>query len=110
MANDVALQAIEHNMRVFEDRARGLSESLEVLRALRRGSGTPVVIAPMPSLSSRELAILRLIADGRDNEEIAKTLHFGLGTIKLHVRKILEKLGVPTRTAAAVRAVRLGLI
>ncbi len=63
-----------------------------------------------PLLTRRELEILRLVADGRDNAEIAVALHFGLGTIKAHVRDILSKLGTASRTAAAVRAVRMGLI
>jgi DNA-binding NarL/FixJ family response regulator len=61
-------------------------------------------------LSPRSRAILLLIADGLDNEEIAERLNFGHGTIKLHVRGILAKFGTSSRTVAAVRAVRLGII
>jgi DNA-binding NarL/FixJ family response regulator len=112
MVNDAAFKAMEENLRVFGDRARGLGESLETLRSLRRSAPRPPrsPAAPLPALTERELEILRLIAEGHDNEEIAASLHFGFGTIKLHVRGILEKLGARTRTAAAVRAVRLGLI
>ena len=46
----------------------------------------------------------------RENAEIAEELHFGIGTIKLHVREILQKLGASTRTEAAVLAVRKGYI
>ncbi len=63
-----------------------------------------------PPLTSREYDILRLIAAGRENAEIAVELHFALGTIKVHVRDILAKLGSSSRTEAAVRAVRLRLI
>jgi DNA-binding NarL/FixJ family response regulator len=56
------------------------------------------------------LAILRLIADGVGNEAIGERLHFGHGTIKLHVRDILAKFETSNRTAAAVKAVRLGII
>ena len=107
---DAAFKAMETQLRLFDDRARDLTATLDAFRraydARRERREPPAAIA----LSDRELTILRLIAEGRDNDEIATALHFGLGTIKLHVRDILDKLGVPTRAAAAARAVRLGLI
>lgn len=72
--------------------------------------GNAAAPAPRHALTKRERLILRLIADGADNVEIAATLHFSLGTIKADVRAILETLKSPTRAAAAARAVRLGLI
>jgi LuxR family maltose regulon positive regulatory protein len=56
------------------------------------------------SLSSREEEVLGLIAQGLTNKEIAKTLFISEATAKVHVRHILEKLGVRTRTEAALRA------
>jgi DNA-binding NarL/FixJ family response regulator len=61
-------------------------------------------------LTSRELEILRLLASGRTNREIAESLVVSTGTIKHHVRHIITKLGVSDRTQAAVRAISLGLI
>jgi DNA-binding NarL/FixJ family response regulator len=61
-------------------------------------------------LTPRETEILRLIANGRGNTEIAETLFLGLGTVKGHVRDILEKLAAADRTQAAVVALRRGLI
>jgi DNA-binding NarL/FixJ family response regulator len=61
-------------------------------------------------LTPRETEILRLIADGRGNTEIAETLFMGLGTVKGHIRDILEKLAAADRTQAAVLALRRGLI
>ena len=61
-------------------------------------------------LTPRETEILRLIADGRANTEIAETLHIGLGTVKGHIRDILEKLSAADRTQAAVTALRKGYI
>ena len=61
-------------------------------------------------LSARELDVLRLLADGRENTEIAGQLGISLNTVKGHVRAILEKLGAENRTAAAVKAVRDELI
>ena len=69
--------------------------------------------APPPTdnpLTQRELEILRLVADGVGNAEIAQRLYLGLGTVKGHVRDILEKLSASDRTQAAVTALRRGLI
>lgn len=65
---------------------------------------------PSSPLSSRETEILRLISDGRANSEIAESLHIGLGTVKGHIRDILEKLSASDRTQAAVVALRKGYI
>ena len=51
-----------------------------------------------------------MIADGQGNSEIAKTLYIGLGTVKGHIRSILEKLSASDRTQAAVVALRRGFI
>jgi two-component system, NarL family, response regulator LiaR len=61
-------------------------------------------------LTPRETEILQLISDGRANAEIAETLHIGLGTVKGHIRDILEKLSAADRTQAAVTALRKGYI
>lgn len=61
-------------------------------------------------LSPRETEILRLIAEGVGNAEIAQRLHLGLGTVKGHIREILEKLSAADRTQAAVVALRRGYI
>ncbi|HEY1977992.1 MAG TPA: response regulator transcription factor [Candidatus Baltobacteraceae bacterium] len=61
-------------------------------------------------LTPRETEILRLIADGHANTEIADSLHIGLGTVKGHIRDILEKLSAADRTQAAVTALRKGYI
>jgi len=61
-------------------------------------------------LTPRETEILRMIADGRGNTEIATALYIGLGTVKGHIRDILEKLAAADRTQAAVVALRRGLI
>jgi len=61
-------------------------------------------------LSPRELAVLRLIADGLPNKTIAARLEISEHTVKFHVNAILGKLGVASRTEAVVRATRLGLI
>jgi NarL family two-component system response regulator LiaR len=78
-----------------------------VLRRL--GAPTPHPSADSP-LTPRELDVLRLIADGVGNVEIAERLHIGLGTVKGHIRDILEKLSAADRTQAAVNALRRGYL
>ena len=72
-------------------------------------AGRPAIATDSP-LTSRETEILRLIANGNGNAEIATTLFIGLGTVKGHIRDILEKLAASDRTQAAVVALRRGLI
>jgi DNA-binding NarL/FixJ family response regulator len=67
--------------------------------------------APMaPSLSPRELEVLRLVADGRSNPEIARALHIGEATVKTHLIHVFEKLEVGDRTRAVTRAMELGIL
>ncbi len=66
-------------------------------------------ISPGP-LTPRERDVLALISEGHGNTEIASELHIGLGTVKGHIRDILEKLSAADRTQAAVTALRRGLI
>lgn len=61
-------------------------------------------------LSGRELEVLRLLAQGRDNSEIASALYISPGTAKTHVSHILRKLDTENRIQAAVYAVRQGLV
>src|SRR5688572_16158531 len=60
-------------------------------------------------LTERELDVLRLLAKGMPNNEIAAQLHLSEGTVRNHVSAILEKLNVSDRTQAAVIAIRQGL-
>jgi NarL family two-component system response regulator LiaR len=62
------------------------------------------------SLSERERGVLRLIADGLSNAEIAETLIIGERTVKSHVTNILAKLHVADRTQAAIYAWREGIV
>lgn len=64
----------------------------------------------MPLLSPRETDVLRLIAQGLANKQIAGELALGEATVKTHVRHILEKLGAPDRTRAATLAMERGLL
>jgi DNA-binding NarL/FixJ family response regulator len=61
-------------------------------------------------LTERETEVLRLVAAGRANKEIARDLGIGEKTVKTHVSNVLGKLGVQSRTQAALHAVRTGLV
>jgi DNA-binding NarL/FixJ family response regulator len=65
--------------------------------------------SPLDALTDRERDVLRLIARGRSNKAIAKTLFLSVGTVKGYVSAILSKLEVTDRTQAALLAVRHGL-
>lgn len=76
------------------------------LRALARGGVTDET--PAESLSVRETEVLRLLAMGQTNKDIAQTLILSVRTIEAHLRNIYGKLGVGTRTEAALWAVNNG--
>ncbi len=65
---------------------------------------------PVDELTDRELDVLRLLAAGLSNKEIAYSLTIGEKTVKTHVSNILSKLNVVSRTQAALHAVRMGLV
>jgi DNA-binding NarL/FixJ family response regulator len=66
--------------------------------------------AAQPSLSAREVEVVRLIAQGLRNKEIATALHITEETAKVHVRRVFAKLNVNDRTAAVRIAMRRGII
>ena len=61
-------------------------------------------------LSEREIAVLRLVATGATNREIAAALYLAEGTVRNHLTNVLGKLGVSDRTQAALKAKSLGLV
>lgn len=63
-----------------------------------------------PVLSPREAEVLRLVADGRSNPEIAAKLYISASTVKTHVKAVCEKLGVSDRSAAVAEAMRRRII
>jgi DNA-binding NarL/FixJ family response regulator len=62
------------------------------------------------TLTQREIDVLRLMAKGLSNKEIARELGIGEKTVKTHVSNILSKLGVLSRTQAALYAIQIGLV
>lgn len=97
----------------------------ELRRAIKAAAEGQVQLAPQAAarllrevrtpespeaLTDRETDVLRLLAMGRANKEIARELDIGEKTVKTHVSNILGKLGVQSRTQAALYAVRTGLV
>ena len=93
--------------------ARGIkldyvSALLAALESETKAKGVhPSLIEP---LSERELEVLRLLATGLSNKEIAQTLFIAVGTVKQHLKSIYGKLQAHNRTEAASRARDLGLL
>jgi DNA-binding NarL/FixJ family response regulator len=65
---------------------------------------------PVEPLTPRQLDVVKLLAQGKTNQEIAQELVLSAGTVRTHVQRILAKLDVSDRTGAVVRAIELGLI
>jgi len=79
------------------------SAASRLLRELRAPEGPE-------KLTERETDVLRLVSLGLSNKEIARRLDIREGTVKTHVSSLLGKLGLQSRTQAALHAVRLGLV
>jgi len=101
------------------------SQPEELIRAIRGAADGQVQLAPEAAarlmrevrapqgpeeLTERETEILKLLARGKANKEIASTLFLEEKTVKSYVSSILRKLGVQSRTQAALQAVRTGLV
>ena len=76
----------------------------------RGQAGTVMAAGLAEPLSQRELEVLRLLASGKPNQQIAEELVVALNTVKKHVGHILSKLGAINRTEATARARELGLL
>jgi DNA-binding NarL/FixJ family response regulator len=77
-----------------------------LLRRMRLDEPVEVDAPAMTPLSDRELQVLRLVAEGKGNQEIGEALYIGQSTVRNHISSILMKLQVENRVQAAVRAVR----
>ncbi len=85
--------------------SRVAARILKELQGLRKEQ-----INPFTELSERELDVLRLVADGKSNAEIADMLVIGESTVKTHVGNLLKKLHLEDRTQAAVYAWQQGIV
>ncbi len=101
------------------------TQAAELRRAIKAAAAGQVQLSPQASayllgairtpelpepLTPREMDVLRLLAQGQSNKEIARALHLVEETVKSHVRHILAKLGVQSRTQAVLAAIRLGIV
>ena len=101
------------------------ANSSELVQSIKAAAAGQVQLAPKAAamlvqelhapespetLSNREVDVLRLLAEGMSNREIAEALILGEKTIKTHVSNILSKLNLSSRTQAALYAVRIGLV
>ena len=94
------------------------TDLLNVIRAVHRGQrGIPAPVAarlaehtPRIGLTPRELEVLRLVADGLSNAEVADRIGRTEGTVKVHLKNILQKLDAKDRTEAVTTALRRGFI
>jgi DNA-binding NarL/FixJ family response regulator len=83
----------------------------KVLRRVRSSSSQPEIERTIRAeLSEREIEVLKLIANGKDNAMIAGELHISPKTVKNHISNILMKLQIDNRIQAAVFAVRSGIV
>ena len=85
----------------------------ELIDAIRRVAAGGLAFGTRPKsggvrLSPREHDVVRLVADGRTNDEIGSALQIGSKTVETHLARLFERLGVASRTELAIRAVREG--
>jgi two-component system NarL family response regulator len=111
LTKDTSLEGVVTAVRAAAQGAAWLSPRAAevILGPLRHHPGTEPGLRGAPELTSRELEVLRLIARGMGNPEIAKALNISPRTAKNHVSNILAKLGLSNRVLAATHAVRRGL-
>ena len=81
-----------------------------VVRERVVATAAPGAVAHGGALTARELEVLRLVARGLSNKEIAADLRITTHTVKYHLAAVLEKLGVRSRTEAVSLGVRTGLV
>lgn len=126
----ILTSALEDSLAVGAVRAGAIGYLLkdtqadELCRAIKAAAAGQVYLSPQiavrlmreirnperpATLTERETAVLQLLAQGASNKEIARDLSLGEKTVKTHVSNILGKLGVQSRTQAALLSVQLGL-
>jgi DNA-binding NarL/FixJ family response regulator len=112
LLKDVSLEQLTHAIRTIADGGTLISPAItaRVLRGIERlGAGFESLKEP-DALTKREVEVLRMLAAGYSNKEIAKACFVAEGTVKNHISSILSKLGVRDRTRAVLRGLHLGLI
>lgn len=123
--SQLMLAAVEAGAQGFALKDISPEDLAELIAAIVRGEGRlqPVSTSgvrerypyrddspPVEAFSDREVEILRLIAGGYSNREIARTIHLAEGTVKNYVSDILDKLNTRDRTRAVLKAITLQII
>lgn len=119
--DDQILAAIEAGAAGYLVKAAPAEEMLAGVRAVASGQTVlaPALAAqlaraarrePAPGMTARETEILRLVAKGLSNRQIAESLFIGESTVKTHLLHAFEKLNVSDRTRAVTKAMELGII
>lgn len=90
-------------------RGQSVLESQVAAKMMDRFRAPAPVRALHEDLTEREMEVLRLVAQGKSNQEVADELIIGIKTVKFHVTNLLSKLGVEDRTQAAIYAYKNGL-
>ena len=123
--DDLALQAAESGAQGFLLKDASPEDLLEAIQRVARGETLLAPVAtdpvraryayrdqnpPSDTFNEREVSILRLLAGGYSNKEIARSIHLSEGTVKNYVSEILDKLGTRDRTRAVLKAITLRII
>jgi two-component system NarL family response regulator len=111
-------RAIQSGAKSYLMKDMSKAEIVGAIRAVQSGEKAlpPVIAARLaerrrrPELTLRELEVLQLLVKGRSNKEIAAGLSLSEDTVKSHLKTLFAKLGVQDRTAAAVSAIRHGIV
>jgi two-component system NarL family response regulator len=115
LLKEISIDEVAHGIRAVYDGQSLISPAMaskllnEFASLIKRDSGRSNRV-PAPRLTTRELDVLRLVARGRNNRDIARELFISENTVKNHVRNILEKLQLHSRMEAVFYAVREKLL
>ena len=112
LLKDSSIDEVAQAIRVVADGQSLISPSMAIklLDEFKQMSRSDRAQVPSPRLTDRELEVLKLVAQGLNNREIAKRLFISENTVKNHVRNILEKLQLHSRMEAVMYAVREKLL
>jgi two-component system NarL family response regulator len=112
LLKDSSIEEVAQAIRVVADGQSLISPSMAIklLDEFKQMSRSDRQQVPTPRLTDRELEVLKLVAQGLNNREIAKRLFISENTVKNHVRNILEKLQLHSRMEAVMYAVREKLL
>ena len=113
LLKDVTVEQLTHAVHSLADGGTFVAPSItdRMLRALRSCASPDVEgLPPVQALTAREVEVLRLMAEGYSNREIAGVLYLAEGTVKNHVSTILVKFSARDRTNAVLRALHAGIL